>query len=92
MPGEEKVSLAKREQLDMRKRAVHKVLLDKGAAGQRARVVLVVDKTGSMKELYDRRIIHAVVDRMAAGSRLRCVLAPMTLMTRTIGMLTAVRA
>jgi stress response protein SCP2 len=64
VPGEEKVSLAKREQLDLRKRAVHRVLLDKGAAGQRARVVLVVDKTGSMKELYDRRIIHRVVERM----------------------------
>lgn len=64
VPGEEKVSLAKREQLDLRKREVHKVLLDKGAGGQRARVVLVVDKTGSMKDLYDRRIIHAVVERM----------------------------
>jgi stress response protein SCP2 len=64
VPGEEKVSLEKRQQLDLRKREVHKVLLDKGAAGQRARVVLVVDKTGSMKEQYDGRIIHRVVDRM----------------------------
>jgi stress response protein SCP2 len=64
VPGEERVSLEKRQTLDLRKRAVHKVLLEKGAATQRARVILVVDKTGSMKELYDRRIIHNVVERM----------------------------
>jgi stress response protein SCP2 len=64
VPGEEKVSLEKRQTLDLRKREVHKVLLEKGAAQQRARVILVVDKTGSMKELYDRKIIHNVVERM----------------------------
>lgn len=64
VPGEERVSLEKRQALDLRKREVHKVLLDKGATGQRARVVLVIDKTGSMKALYDARIIHRVVDRM----------------------------
>lgn len=64
VPGEEKVSLAKREQLDLRKREVHEVLLSKGADGQRARVVLVVDKTGSMQDLYKHKVIHRVVDRM----------------------------
>ena len=64
VPGEEKVSLEKRQELDLRTREVHKVLLEKGAATQRARVVLVVDKTGSMAELYRTRIIHRVVDRM----------------------------
>jgi stress response protein SCP2 len=64
VPGEEKVSLEKRQKLDLRKREVHKVLLEKGAATQRARVILVVDKTGSMAELYKHKIIHRVVERM----------------------------
>lgn len=64
VPGEERVSLEKREKLDLRKREVHTVLLEKGAATQRARVILVVDKTGSMKDLYAQRIIHRVVERM----------------------------
>ena len=64
VPGEEKVSLEKRQKLDLRKREVHEVLLEKGAAHQRARVILVIDKTGSMAELYKRKIIHNVVERM----------------------------
>lgn len=64
VPGEERVSLEKREKLDLRKREVHKVLLDKGAAQERARVILVIDKTGSMKELYATKQIHRVVERM----------------------------
>ncbi len=64
VPGEEKVSLEKRQKLDLRKKEVHKVLLEKGAAHQRARVILVVDKTGSMAELYKQKIIHRVVERM----------------------------
>ncbi|QYG93275.1 stress protein [Iamia sp. SCSIO 61187] len=64
VPGEERVSLEKRQRLDLRKREVHKVLLEKGAATQRARVILVIDKTGSMKELYATKAIHRVVERM----------------------------
>lgn len=64
VPGEEKVSLEKRQKLDLRKREVHKVLLAKGAASQRARVVLVIDKTGSMAEQYKTKKIHRVVERM----------------------------
>jgi stress response protein SCP2 len=64
VPGEEKVSLEKRQKLDLRKREVHKVLLAKGAASQRARVILVIDKTGSMAEQYKTKKIHRVVERM----------------------------
>jgi len=64
VPGEERVSLEKRQQLDLRKREVHKVLLEKGAATQRARVIMVIDKTGSMHQLYATKAIHRVVERM----------------------------
>lgn len=63
-PGESTLSLEKRQKLDLRKREVAKVLLDKGAAGARARVVLVIDKTGSMMRQYRERRIHEVVERM----------------------------
>lgn len=62
--GEEKLSLEKRQKLDLRKREVAKVLLDKGASGVRARVVLVIDKTGSMAAQYSSGRIHEVVERM----------------------------
>jgi len=64
VPGEERLSLVKRQTLDLRKRAVHKVLLTKGAAGERARIVLVIDKTGSMYEEFKSRLVHRVVERM----------------------------
>ncbi|MFD6860315.1 VWA domain-containing protein [Rhodococcus sp. NPDC060090] len=62
--GEEKLSLEKRQKLDLRKREVAKVLLDKGEPGVRARVVLVIDKTGSMSRQYSKKRIHEVVERM----------------------------
>ncbi len=62
--GEEKLSLEKRQKLDLRKREVAKVLLDKGTPGVRARVVLVIDKTGSMHRQYSKKRIHEVVERM----------------------------
>ena len=64
MPGEERLSLVKRQTLDLRKREVHKVLLTKGATGERARIVLVIDKTGSMYEEFKSRLVHRVVERM----------------------------
>ena len=64
--GEEKLSLEKRQRLDMRKREVHKVLLTKNAAGVRARVIIVIDKTGSMAKQYSKKVIHRVVERMLA--------------------------
>lgn len=62
--GEEKLSLEKRQVLDLRKREVHKVLLTKGAAGSRARIILVIDKTLSMRLLYQRGTVQRVVERM----------------------------
>ncbi|MEH6796201.1 MAG: VWA domain-containing protein [Rhodococcus sp. (in: high G+C Gram-positive bacteria)] len=62
--GEEKLSLVKREKLDLRKKHVHKVLLTKDAVGLRARIILVIDKTGSMSRQYSTRVVHRVVERM----------------------------
>ncbi|MDV6232972.1 vWA domain-containing protein [Rhodococcus cercidiphylli] len=62
--GEEKLSMVKREKLDLRKHHVHKVLLKKDAVGLRARIILVIDKTGSMSKQYSTRVVHRVVERM----------------------------
>lgn len=64
VPGEERLSLVKRQALDLRKKEVHKVLLTKGAAQERARIVLVIDKTGSMYPEFQSRLVHRVVERM----------------------------
>jgi stress response protein SCP2 len=61
--GAERLSPVLRQALDMRKREVHKVLLTKGAPG-RARVVMVIDKTASMRRQYATRTVHRVVERM----------------------------
>lgn len=64
VPGEAALSFEKRAKLDLRKRAVAKVLISKDALGIRARVVLVIDKTGSMLEQYRNQVVHRVVQRM----------------------------
>ncbi|GAA1671093.1 VWA domain-containing protein [Fodinicola feengrottensis] len=64
VPGEERLSLEKRQKLDLRKREVAKVLMTKRAADVRARVVLVMDKTGSMYKLYQEKVVNRVVERM----------------------------
>jgi stress response protein SCP2 len=64
VPGEAKLSFEKRQKLDLRKREVAKVLIDKDAFGIRARVVLVIDKTGSMMAQYRKQVVHRVVQRM----------------------------
>ncbi|MFF2397024.1 VWA domain-containing protein [Nocardia sp. NPDC058114] len=64
VPGEAALSFDKRQKLDMRKREVAKVLIDKSAFGARARVVLVIDKTGSMEKMYRAGTVHRVVERM----------------------------
>ena len=63
-PASSGCRLEKRHTLDLRKREVHKVLLTKGAAQERARIVLVLDKTGSMYDEYQAGIVHRVVERM----------------------------
>jgi stress response protein SCP2 len=64
LPDEAKLSMVKREKLDLRKREVAKVLLTKGGNGIRARVILVIDKTGSMSKQYKSKVVHRVVERM----------------------------
>ncbi|MFE3545774.1 VWA domain-containing protein [Nocardia sp. NPDC059177] len=64
VPGEAALSFDKRQRLDLRKREVAKVLIEKSAFGTRARVVLVIDKTGSMQKLYRGGTVHRVVERM----------------------------
>ncbi|MEU7632786.1 VWA domain-containing protein [Nocardia sp. NPDC049220] len=64
VPGETKLSLEKRAKLDLRKREVAKVLIDRAVFGIRARVVLVIDKTGSMHRQYRDQVVHRVVQRM----------------------------
>lgn len=64
VPNEAKLSLEKRQTLDLRKKQVAKVLLSKGATGVRARIVLVIDKTGSMTKQYRIGTVHRVVERM----------------------------
>ncbi|MFE9580072.1 VWA domain-containing protein [Nocardia sp. NPDC006044] len=64
VPGEAALSFEKRQKLDLRKRAVAKALISKDAFGIRARVVLVIDKTGSMIGQYRSRVVHRVVQRM----------------------------
>ncbi|WP_189033298.1 vWA domain-containing protein [Nocardia rhizosphaerihabitans] len=64
VPGEAALSFEKRQKLDLRKHEVAKVLIDKSAFGTRARVVLVIDKTGSMQKLYRGGTVHRVVERM----------------------------
>ncbi|MEU0543099.1 VWA domain-containing protein [Nocardia sp. NPDC005978] len=63
-PGESALPPEQRQRLDLRKREVAKVLLTKRATGVRARVVLVIDKTGSMRQLYNQKVVHRVVERM----------------------------
>ncbi|MDO3648624.1 VWA domain-containing protein [Nocardia mangyaensis] len=64
VPGEAALSFEKRQKLDLRKREVAKILIDKSAFGVRARVVLVIDKTGSMHKLFRGGTVHRVVERM----------------------------
>ncbi|MFC8530731.1 VWA domain-containing protein [Nocardia sp. NPDC057227] len=64
VPGEAKLSLEKRQKLDLRKREVATVLHTRQAGDVRARVVLVIDKTGSMAKQYQRKVVHRVVERM----------------------------
>ncbi len=64
VPGEQRLSLDKRRELNLRKQTILTVLSHKGAPTARARVVLVIDKTGSMSTLYRIGAVHRVVHRM----------------------------
>jgi stress response protein SCP2 len=64
VPGEAKLSLVKREKLNLQKRAVAKVLLHKGASNPVGRVVLVMDNTGSMSKRYKSGEVKRIIERM----------------------------
>ncbi|MEU3461031.1 VWA domain-containing protein [Streptomyces sp. NPDC006733] len=64
--GEENLPVDMRKRLSLRKQQVAVSLRKHGAEGVVARVVLVLDASGSMAGLYTRGTVHSVVERMAA--------------------------
>ncbi|MFF9059112.1 VWA domain-containing protein [Streptomyces sp. NPDC014882] len=64
--GEEHLPVDMRKRLSLRKQQVAVSLSKRGAAGVRARVVLVLDASGSMSFLYSGGVVADVVERMAA--------------------------
>jgi stress response protein SCP2 len=64
--GEDRLPVDMRKRLSLRKEQVAVSLLKHGAADLTARVVLVLDASGSMRGLYERGVVHGVVERMAA--------------------------
>ncbi|WP_424212772.1 VWA domain-containing protein [Streptomyces sp. BI20] len=64
--GEHLLPPEMRQRLSLRKEQVAVSLRKHGAVGITARIVLVLDASGSMSALYTRRTVHDVVERMAA--------------------------
>ncbi|KAB1986594.1 VWA domain-containing protein [Streptomyces triticiradicis] len=64
--GEERLPLDMRKRLSLRKEQVAVSLRKHGAVGIRARVILVLDASGSMSFLYSKGVVADVVERMAA--------------------------
>lgn len=64
--GEDLLPPDMRKKLSMRKRQVALSLAKGGAAALTARVVLVLDASGSMAPLYSKGVVADVVERMAA--------------------------
>lgn len=62
--GDARIDMRKR--LDLRKQAVNVVLTKQGLSGQKARVALALDASGSMRPLYRRGTVGRVVERVAA--------------------------
>jgi len=65
-PGEERLPIDMRKRLDLRKRMVNVVLEKQGAAGIQARVIIVLDASGSMYYQYTKGTVARVVERLAA--------------------------
>ncbi|WP_153452377.1 VWA domain-containing protein [Streptomyces smaragdinus] len=65
-PGEESLPVDMRKRLSLRKEQVAVSLRKHGAEGVVARVILVLDASGSMSALYSRGVVAGVVERMAA--------------------------
>ncbi|MEV5756100.1 VWA domain-containing protein [Streptomyces tendae] len=64
--GEERLPVDMRKRLSLRKEQVAVSLSKHGATGVTARVVLVLDASGSMSLLYSKGVVADVVERMAA--------------------------
>ncbi len=64
--GEEQLPVDMRKRLSLRKEQVAVSLSKRGAAGVTARVILVLDASGSMSFLYSGGVVADVVERMAA--------------------------
>ncbi|MEU2734353.1 VWA domain-containing protein [Streptomyces sp. NPDC007095] len=64
--GEERLPVDMRKRLSLRKEQVAVSLLKHGAEGVTARVVLILDASGSMSFLYSKGVVADVVERMAA--------------------------
>ncbi|ARX84819.1 stress response protein [Streptomyces alboflavus] len=64
--GEELLPVDMRKRLSLRKEQVAVSLRKRGAEGVTARVILVLDASGSMSFLYSKGIVADVVERMAA--------------------------
>ncbi|MEV8031238.1 VWA domain-containing protein [Streptomyces sp. NPDC086182] len=64
--GEDRLPVDMRKRLSLRKEQVAVSLRKHGAVGVTARVILVLDASGSMSFLYSRGVVADVVERMAA--------------------------
>ncbi|GGV76259.1 hypothetical protein GCM10010294_42190 [Streptomyces griseoloalbus] len=64
--GEERLPVDMRKRLSLRKEQVAVSLRKHGAADITARVILVLDASGSMSFLYSKGVVADVVERMAA--------------------------
>ncbi|QIY72126.1 VWA domain-containing protein [Streptomyces sp. RLB1-33] len=64
--GEERLPVDMRKRLSLRKEQVAVSLRKHGAEGVTARVVLILDASGSMSFLYSKGVVADVVERMAA--------------------------
>ncbi|MET9410133.1 VWA domain-containing protein [Streptomyces sp. NPDC002935] len=64
--GEDQLPVDMRKRLSLRKEQVAVSLRKHGAEGVRARVILVLDASGSMSFLYSKGVVADVVERMAA--------------------------
>ncbi|WP_330179248.1 VWA domain-containing protein [Nocardia sp. NBC_01503] len=64
--GEEQLPIDMRKRLSLRKEQVAVSLAKHGVSHLNARVILVLDASGSMTPLYAKQLVHRVVERMAA--------------------------
>jgi stress response protein SCP2 len=64
--GEDQLPVDMRKRLSLRKQQVAVSLSKRGADGVQARVILVLDASGSMAALYDKGVVAHSVERMAA--------------------------